>query len=116
MSTPANPSGSSRLVSTFADDPEMGELIELFLSALPDRVASLSAAWEGQDLVALGRLSHQLKGSASGYGFPAIGDAAGVLESTLRSREQGDTTAVEAVKEGLESLVRLCERACTADE
>lgn len=110
MSTP--PRG--RLVSQFANDPEMAELVELFLNELPSRVEALNVAWTSHQVTNLSRLTHQLKGASAGYGFPTIGEAAGKLEGKLR---QLGTTQSEAALKGLagefKALVELCAQATT---
>ena len=68
------------LYSDFADDPDMAELIDLFLDDLPNRVTSLRAALAAGDMAGLRRFAHQLKGAAGGYGYPTLGEAAAALE------------------------------------
>ncbi|MBX3322630.1 MAG: Hpt domain-containing protein [Phycisphaeraceae bacterium] len=98
------------ITSTFADDPEMKELIGLFIQELPQRVAALEQAWNSADLGSLRRLAHQLKGSAAGFGFESIGIAAGELESPLRDRPvQSD--ALDGVEHQFRELVALCSHA-----
>src|SRR5712671_2494588 len=75
---------SRPIVSEFATDPEMAELVQMFITELPGRVASLHAAWTGKKITELTRMAHQLKGASAGYGFPTIGQAASALESRLR--------------------------------
>jgi HPt (histidine-containing phosphotransfer) domain-containing protein len=56
-----------------------------YADSLPAKVADLSAqvaacAWDEAR-----RAAHKLRGSASTYGFAALGDAAGAIEETLRA-------------------------------
>ena len=74
---PPDHSGPERIVSQYATDPEMAELVELFITELPARVNALRSAWQAGQVSDVERMAHQLKGSSAGYGFPAIGDAAG---------------------------------------
>jgi HPt (histidine-containing phosphotransfer) domain-containing protein len=103
------PDNSSKppLKSDLAGDPEMLELVQMFLAEMPDRLRELEGAWSAEHREALSRLSHQLKGCCAGYGFPSVGQAAGALESGLKdpSRE------LESLKREFESLVELCSRA-----
>lgn len=99
------------LVSTLASDPDMRDLVEMFVGDLPGRVAAMEAALAAADCVALSRLSHQLKGAAGGYGFPAITDAARTLEASARA--QAEFTALE---QQFKALADLCKRATANPE
>lgn len=96
------------IVSEFADEPEMLELIGMFVAEMPEWVKRLRSVWEERRLAELRRLAHQLKGSAGGYGFSVIGDTAAEIEDRL---EAGETEEIEEVRELVESLVDLCQRA-----
>jgi histidine phosphotransfer protein HptB len=90
------------------NDPEDAELIEYFLGELPDRVDSITIAASHDDFEELGRIAHQLKGAAPGFGFPEIGTAAASLEGEIRSLD--DTTKdIETVRAQVEGLVSLCQ-------
>ena len=94
------------LISEFADDADMVELIEMFVDELPDRVAAIEKAVSDQDLENLRALAHQLKGAAGGYGFPTITDAAEFLESSVKTNQ-----AADQVKQQIDVLADLCGRA-----
>ena len=100
--------GTGPIRSEFADDPDMLELVEIFVSELPSRVESLQASYDTGDASMLTRVAHQLGGASGGYGFPAIGDLARNLESTLRELDAADGLA--AVHDQLNELVALCKR------
>ena len=72
--------------SAFSDDPEMRALLAFFLEDLDRRIGSLRRALDASDVAGLRSLAHQLSGTAGGYGFPAIGDAAREVESGLPAR------------------------------
>src|SRR5262249_9539441 len=96
----------------FANDPEMAQLVQLFVSELPGRIDALAAAWAERRTTDLTRLAHQLKGAGGGYGFPAIGHAAGALEAGLRSLPApGDTAALDRLKSAFAALMDLCAKA-----
>jgi histidine phosphotransfer protein HptB len=104
---------SARLVSEFASDPDMAELVDLFVTELPTRVAALDAAWSGKRIPDLTRLAHQLKGAGAGYGFPTIGTAAGALESRLKQLDAtGTQSSIERLAVEYRELLDLCARAC----
>lgn len=104
----SNPPGQ-RLVSTFATDPEMAELVGLFVGEIPDRIRAIQEAWSSGSLAELARVAHQLKGSCGGYGFPSIGDQAARVEGLIKS----GTSDLESVRHEVDGLVELCRRAMT---
>ena len=89
------------------NDPEDAELIEYFISVLPERVDSIVAAFTNDDFESLQRVAHQLKGAAPGYGFPSIGSEAGKLEQQLRD-SGNPVEQIETLRSQVESLVSLC--------
>ncbi len=94
------------LVSEFAGDPDMVEIVEYFVGELPSRIAAIRSAASESNVASLTTLAHQLKGAAPGYGFQSIGEAAGVLEASLRSSEG----SIDRVMGQIEDLASLCER------
>ncbi|MGV6814826.1 MAG: Hpt domain-containing protein [Phycisphaerales bacterium] len=90
------------------NDPDDAELIEYFLDELPEKIEIITTATTSDDVEALSRIAHQLKGAAPGFGFPTIGEAAGTLEGTLK--EVGDSIKdVAKVKSEVDSLLALCQ-------
>lgn len=96
------------ILSDFVADPDMRELVEFFVTALPERVEALRSALSEARPRDLQRLAHQMKGAAGGYGFPALGTAAAALEGTLKENENAP---LERVRKELDDLVALCQRA-----
>jgi len=97
------------LLSEFADDPDMGELVELFLAELPDRVAALERAMRARDAEMISHLAHQLKGAGGGYGYPAITDNALLLERAAREGKD-----VDHLVKPFQALAHTCHRATLA--
>lgn len=93
------------LVSEFADDPEMRDLVQMFIDELPDRMAGIEQALDAGDFQNAATLSHQLKGAAGGYGFPTITDAASEVETSAVTEDQAKAYA------NLKILKNLCARA-----
>lgn len=107
--------GSGPIHSEFAGDPEMKELIELFLSELPQRIESINAAFRDGDAATLTRLTHQLRGASAGYGFPTLGSAAGEIEDRLRTLGKAAAPlALSKVSAEVNTLIDLCRRASAA--
>ena len=100
---PVAQAGAGDVVSEFANDEEMAELVERFTAALPAVARRLEEALAADDREAIRRTAHQLKGSAGGYGFPTLTAAAGRLEA--RAREG------EAPGAALADVTDLCRRA-----
>lgn len=94
------------IYSTLGSDPDFGELVELFVEEMPERVALLLDQLAWGDWEHLSRSAHQLKGSAGGYGFALIGPAAAKVEEAVR-----DARPDEQVRKAVEELVDLCLRA-----
>lgn len=94
------------VLSSFSSDPEMLELVEEFVSVLPERVSAIQSAVDGSDLESVTRLAHQLKGASGGYGFDTIGEAAANLERSAKAAE-----AVAQLQDEVEALISLCQRA-----
>lgn len=83
--------------SEYAADPEMRHIVGLFVDDLARRAELLRAARDAGDRLRLRTLSHQLRGSAGGYGFPGIGNAAANLEILILS-EASDARIAVAVE------------------
>ena len=106
--------GHGPIHSTYAGDPEMKELIELFLRELPTRIEAIRAALDAGDTSAITRLTQQLRGSSAGYGFPMLGSAAGVVEDRLRNLHQDAPRTLAGIRAEVDALVDMCRRACSA--
>ena len=107
MSTPAQTPSVTPILSTYAGDPDMADLIQLFVEEIPDRVRSLQQFLEGGQLDELRRIAHQLKGASGGYGFATVGAAAGVLEHELTAKPSPDLTSITRQ---VQEIVDLCAR------
>lgn len=101
------------LRSDYANDPDMADLVEAFVTELPQRVDEVAGAFRAGNADALKRISHQIKGSAGGYGFPTVGDAAARVEAVLRDAAD-PTAALRALNGEIQSLVDLCCRAAAS--
>jgi HPt (histidine-containing phosphotransfer) domain-containing protein len=61
-------------------DRLLGEMIDLFLAHVPERVASAVAAGKAGDWQEVGRAAHSLKSSAGNVGMTAVRELAVALE------------------------------------
>ena len=108
---PGPPPSQQPITSAFADDPEMVDLVKLFVSEMPARVEMLRACWSQQRFDELRRLAHQLMGACGGYGFDQVGDSAARLESALDELAAGGAEAtLQGLRTQVESLIALCGR------
>jgi HPt (histidine-containing phosphotransfer) domain-containing protein len=84
--------------SLFADDEDFAELLVDFVAEAKVKISSFESAWNNRDLPSLKTQSHQLKGSAGGYGFEELSAIAGSFEMACK---QGDLDAIAAQLPGL---------------
>lgn len=91
------------LYSTLGADPDLGELVQMFVDEMPDRIAVFETAQTQGDTDRLRRAAHQLKGAAGSHGFDILTQRAGELEAALRQQEP----EVE-VQRLLDELLGLC--------
>lgn len=81
----------------------MVDLLESFVSQLPDRARAMRAAHEKGDSAQLKVLAHQLKGAAGSYGFAPISEVCRELESAV----VGGRSAAE-VRTAIARVAELC--------
>ena len=91
--------------SSFGGDPDLGELVEMFVEEMPDRIDTLQQAFTTGDFELLQRSAHQLKGAGGSYGFDQVTPYALALESSLKEGEPAD-----AIEKHLEELVGICQK------
>jgi HPt (histidine-containing phosphotransfer) domain-containing protein len=101
-------SRSTFLYSQYGDDPDLAELVELFVEEMPGRIQGLVDCGQRSDWSDLSRIAHQLKGAAGSYGFTQITPIAQQLERAAR-----EGTNEPLIRESLQELVSLC-RLCRA--
>ena len=71
-------------------DPEIEDIVPIFLQNRRDDVESLSKALEDGDFEPIGILGHSMKGSGGGYGFDTITDIGRSLEQAAKSQSSGE--------------------------
>jgi histidine phosphotransfer protein HptB len=91
--------------SSLAADPELGEIVEMFVDEMPGRVAALLDHFNKKNWDGLRQSAHQLKGAAGSYGFAIVSPCAGKLEASLRDGEPE-----HHIYEALTELIDLCSR------
>ncbi len=93
------------IFSTLGGDPDLGDLVALFVDEMPDRVSALETHFAAGDMAELGRTAHQIKGAAGSYGFGCVTPAAARVETAAKSQEPENV-----VREALDELVGMCGR------
>ena len=96
---------SDPIVSDFADDDDMIDLIEWFAADLKKDITRVERAFEDGDIEDLKTITHQLKGSAGSYGFPTITQQAERLESCVR-----EGASREDLEREVREFVSMCRR------
>jgi HPt (histidine-containing phosphotransfer) domain-containing protein len=91
--------------SSLAEDADLGEIVELFVAEMPQRIERLVDRAAAGDWTELGRLAHQLKGAAGSYGFEPVSPAAARLEAALQSQ-----CPESQIRAALDELIGMCRR------
>ncbi len=84
METIVQNPATSYYYSTLANDPDLAEIVDMFVDEMPGRVTALKTEYDASNWEQLGRLAHQLKGAAGSYGFGQITTFAATLEQAVR--------------------------------
>ena len=102
-SNTSNTMPSPFIYSQMATDPDLGELVDLFVQEMPDRINALETHARSRDWQQLTRTAHQMKGAAGSYGFSEITPFAARLEAAARNGSQE-----EEILSTLNELLSLC--------
>ncbi len=104
--TPECSSHDEPLLSIYANDSAVADILPLFVSNVPKYLGNLEAHIGNADWTMAARVCHDLKGTAGGYGYPDIGAVAKRLESEVKGARSLD------ILNGLLAEAKiLCERA-----
>lgn len=104
---PLAPTGKP-IYSTLARDPDLVEIVDMFVAELPERIAAILQYLEHQDWDALRRAAHQLKGAGGSYGFEPITNSAARVEQLVR-----EVAPEESIRDAVADLAQICYRAQT---
>jgi CheY-like chemotaxis protein len=96
------PEAVRRLKSRFAEDQRMAPILAKFITRLPESAARLRRLLDEQQLDALRRAVHDLKGAGGGYGFPEISETAARAEAAIKGG-----CPFESIRQGVDELVTL---------
>ena len=98
------------LMSEYAHDPEMSDLIIEFLAGLAETCRQLDAYLSAGDLAQVRRIGHQMKGAGTGYGYPLLTSVGAALEHATNT----DSDVSENVQRQAELFRQVCARAIVA--
>ena len=93
------------LYSALASDPDLSELVDMYVDEMPDRIAVLKELLSSENWEELRRFAHQMKGAAGSYGFEAVSPIAGAVEDAIRSDAPEDQ-----VRQSVTELLGTCAR------
>jgi len=98
------------MYSVFEHDPDLADIVTLFVQEMPERIEELRAAADAGDVDAAVRLAHQLKGAAGGYGFEPLGEVAARVEHALQQAAADGSPDAELVRGLARPLIEACGR------
>lgn len=102
---------SQYFFSPLALEPDLAELVEIFVADLPARLAEIQHFVQIADWAEARRLAHQLKGAGGSYGFPHLSAAALALEQAVKRATEETAEPGIAVTEALQGLAQACDAA-----
>jgi len=97
----------SPLHSSLEDDPDLEELVALYIEEMPGRIECVLGRAAAGDFDALAAIAHQLRGSAGSHGFHQLTGVAADVERAIR-----DCRPETEIAAALDALVELCRRVC----
>jgi HPt (histidine-containing phosphotransfer) domain-containing protein len=90
-------SEAAPIYSALGGDPDLADLVELFVEEIPGRVRAMEESLGQLDWELLRTLTHQMRGAAGSYGFPGLTPYARDLENAASAHNQlAATAALEA--------------------
>ena len=78
--------------SAFADDEDLAEIIDTFVSGLSAKVQAMHDALSASAFEVLRGLAHQMKGAGGSYGYAVLTDKARALENAAKARDAEATS------------------------
>ena len=91
-------------------DPDIEEIVPIFLQNRHDDVESIKKALQQGDFETILLLGHSMKGAGGGYGFDGITDIGHYLEQAAKERNSEMVRKqVECLAAYLERVVVVCE-------
>ena len=101
-----NESATRPLYSKLGADPDLSDIVTMFVEEMPDRISKILNQLNASDWEGLRRSAHQLKGAAGSYGFDAISPSAARLEDSIL-----ESLPEQQICVAVDGLVEMCRRA-----
>ena len=76
------------------DDPDLIDLIDKFMSRLPEMQKNINLAHETQSISDFSSLIHQMKGVGGGYGYPILTDICAKIEFQVTAESRENVSAL----------------------
>lgn len=95
------------IYSSLADEPDFEELLQFFVSEIPEKQTVFSDLAGRGDIDNLQKEAHKLKGSAGGYGFQGLSVLASQLEESCKFTTRDSAEILRIVDELLDYLARV---------
>ncbi|MEI8371490.1 MAG: response regulator [Planctomycetota bacterium] len=99
----ARPAKPMAIYSQLASDPNLVDLVDIFVQDMPNRINALETQAQSRDWQQLTRTAHQIKGAAGSYGFGEITPYAARLEAAAKEGCQE-----QEILSTLDELLELC--------
>ena len=94
-SNKTNESNITMLTSNLlTDEPDLIDLIDKFMTRLPEMRDSINQAHTEQDMQEFSSLIHQMKGVGGGYGYPMLTEICAKIEFQVASQDVENTKAL----------------------
>jgi len=89
--------------SEFADDADLAEIIDQFVTGLAEQLKAMREALANNHHEKVQRLAHRLKGAGGSYGYPLLTEVSKTLEDAAKAQD------VEGAGVAISELAKLCE-------
>jgi HPt (histidine-containing phosphotransfer) domain-containing protein len=97
-------SEAAPIYSALGADPDLADLVDLFVEEIPGRVRAMEEALRELDWDLLRTLTHQMSGAGGSYGFPGLTPCARNLENAAGAQNELAASAA------LEAFATVCRR------
>ncbi|MDR1053381.1 MAG: Hpt domain-containing protein [Planctomycetaceae bacterium] len=94
------------IYSSIADDPDIYDLVAMFIDEMPERISRFNALMKSGDNEGLLHFAHQFKGSAGSYGFVELSHAAEEVVTAIKTKQPENQIVTLA-----QNLINLCKSA-----
>jgi CheY-like chemotaxis protein/HPt (histidine-containing phosphotransfer) domain-containing protein/anti-sigma regulatory factor (Ser/Thr protein kinase) len=102
----APPSAANKAIkSSMGDYPGMKKIITEFVEGLPAEVRKMTDFLHRNQLDALRRVAHQLRGASGGYGFDAVTEPATKIEEAIKR-----SASLQTITDHVNSLIHILRR------